>query len=355
MLACASCGGGGKSGGKTGGGASSWAMVFQGLPGALISVDGTSAHDVWLAGADTRDKKGALVLHYDGKTWLRRATGIEADLWWVHVFAKDSVYFGGAKGTIAHYDGTAFTRMDTPGKSTVYGIWGASEDEIWAVGGEPDVSPGFVWRWDGKAWNDMTAMLPPQKSGDAIRPALFKVWGQAADDLWIVGYEGTTVHWNGSAFEAADSGTDQPLFTVSGAHSGDPKFVTVGGDSSALILEGDGTHWHNVSPHDPQPPLVGVFVRSADQAYAVGDEGTVLQRQGAAWKLLDTGQDLFNPFHSVWVDPDGGVWCVGGDVQSATPSDGMMMHRGSAVPHEFDEEGRAVASGGGTSDDDAGS
>ena len=227
----------------SGGSASDWSLVFDGLDGALMSVDGTSAHDVWIAGADTRNGKGATVLHYNGKGWLRHITGVEADLWWVHVFGKSSVLFGGAKGTIVRYDGKSFTPMDTPGSSTVYGIWGTSEDEIWAVGGDPDVSPGFVWRWDGKQWTDMTVMLPAGKNG----PALFKVWGHAADDLWIVGYEGTTVHWNGSAFEAADSGTDQPLFTVHGARSGDPSFVTVGGDSSAVILENDGTDWHNVT------------------------------------------------------------------------------------------------------------
>src|SRR4051812_37201478 len=111
----------------------SWSLVFENLEGALISVDGTSSKDVWAVGADTRDGKGALVLHYDGTHWQRHNVEAEADLWWVHVFSQRSVYFGGAKGTIIHYDGKSFERMDTPREDTVYGIWGASQDDVWAV------------------------------------------------------------------------------------------------------------------------------------------------------------------------------------------------------------------------------
>jgi hypothetical protein len=314
---------------------SDWSLVFQDLEGALISVDGTSANDVWIAGADTRDGKGATVLHFDGKRWKRLATGIKADFWWVRVFSAKSIYFGGAKGTIAHYDGKKFTRMDTPADSaTVYGIWGATEDEIWAVGGDPDVAPNFVWRWDGEKWNDLTDDLPQGSDG----PALFKVWGQADDDVWIVGYEGTTVRWDGKKFSTGKSGTEQPLFTVHGARSGAPEFVAVGGDSSATILEYNGTTWHKAAVDSELPPVIGVYVRNSYQAYAVGYEGIVLHREDAAWKLLDTGVEIFNPFHTVWVDPDDGVWAVGGDVLSPTPSEGMLLHRGSAIPHDISEE-----------------
>lgn len=314
---------------------SDWSLVFKDLDGALMSVDGTSSTDVWIAGADTRDGKGATVLHFDGKRWKRMATKVEADLWWARVFSETSIYFGGSKGTILHYDGKRFTKMETPGDgATVYGVWGLTEDDLWAVGGDPDVAPGFVWRWDGKKWSDTTEKLPQGSDG----PALFKVWGQAADDVWIVGYEGTTVHWDGKKLSSGKSGTDQALFTVHGARSGPPEFVTVGGDSSATILEYDGTQWHNVMPDSQLPPLVGVYVRNPYQAYAVGWEGIVLQRKGAAWKLLDTGQELFNPFHSVWVDPDDGVWAVGGDVLSPTPSEGMLLHRGSAIPNDISDE-----------------
>jgi hypothetical protein len=306
-------------------------LVFENLDGALMSVAGTSAGDVWAVGADTRDGKGALALHFDGERWTREEIGVEADLWWVRVFGRKSLFAGGATGTIVHYDGKTFAPMDTPGTSTVWGIWGVSEDDLWAVGGDPDVSPGFLWHFDGKTWSDATDSLPDGLKGSV----LYKVWGQSSDDVWTVGMDGTAVHWNGKAWTAGDSGTDQRIFTVHGAPTGKPAFVAVGGYDAPVILERDGTRWHDAVPRPtPEgwpPQLYGVYMDAEEHGYAVGFEGAVLERGSTAWKLLDTGILAFNPLHSVWVDPDGGVWAVGGDVMSPTPSEGMLIHRGKAI------------------------
>lgn len=310
-----------------------WQLVFEELEPALMSVGGTAADDVWAIGADARDGSGALVLHYDGERWQKLSTGVEADLWWVHALAPDSVWMGGAKGTILHYDGSAFTKHETPASSTVYGIWGSSEDDLWAVGGVPEESPGFAWRYDGTAWSDVSDQLPDGKGGEPV----FKVWGRASDDVWLVGLEGLAVHWDGEAFEKADSGTRQRLFTVHGTQSGEPSFVAVGGYGEGVVMELSGTGWHNVAPKKPPASLYGVCMRDAKTGYAVGHEGAVLQRKGGAWKLLDTGLELFDELHSVWIDPGDGVWAVGGAVNDPIPVAGMLIHHGNEVGDEIDE------------------
>ena len=310
-----------------------WQLVFEELEPSLMSVSGSAADDVWAVGADARDGSGALVLHYDGERWQRMSTGVEADLWWVHVLAPDSVWMGGAKGTILHYDGDAFTAFDTPGTGTVYGIWGLSEDDLWAVGGVPEETPGFAWRYDGSAWTDVSEQLPDGKNGLPV----FKIWGRASDDAWLVGLDGLTIHWDGSSFEKADSGTRERLFTVHGTHDGTPSYVAVGGYGKSAIMEHDGTGWHNVTPKNAPASLYGVYLRDEKLGYAVGHEGAVLQRKGGAWKLLDTGLELFDELHSVWVDPDDGVWAVGGAVNSPIPELGMLIHLGSEVADVIEE------------------
>jgi hypothetical protein len=338
-IGCSDDDGGADAGREDAGGdGEPWTLVFQELDAALISVAGTSNSDVWAVGANTLDGNGALVLHYDGRSWTRETTGVEEDLWWVHVAGERSVYMGGTGGAIVHWDGEAFARMDTPGSGIVFGIWGARDDDLWAVGGEPDIAPGFVWRYDGGAWSDMTVMLPEPAQG----PSLFKIWGRSASDAWIVGADGLVVHWDGEAFELGQSDTTRRLFTVHGPPDGSPQFVAVGGLGDAVIVEHDGTQWHNATP-DPAPfELFGVFMVSENEGYAVGAEGTVVERSGSAWKLLETGLDrdtqaLFNPFHSVWVDPEGGVWTVGGNLLTATPDEGMLIHRGKAISNEISE------------------
>jgi hypothetical protein len=310
-----------------------WQLVFEELEPALMSVSGTAADDVWAVGADARDGSGALVLHYDGTRWQRMSTGVEADLWWVHVLAPDSIWMGGAKGTIVHYDGETFTRHETPGSGTVYGVWGASADDLWAVGGVPEETPGFAWRYDGSAWTDVSADLPDGKSGLPI----FKIWGRASDDAWLVGLDGLTIHWDGTRFEKADSGTRQRLFTVHGTLDGDPAYVAVGGYFNTAIVEHDGTGWHNNTPKKPPASLYGVYLRDENLGYAVGHEGAVLRRTGGAWKLLDTGLELFDELHAVWVDPDDGVWAVGGAVNDPIPVAGMLIHLGSEVGNVVEE------------------
>jgi hypothetical protein len=335
--ACGDDGGDGRDAGSDDAGGDDgepWTLVFEDLDAALISVAGTSASDVWAVGADLRNGDGALVLHYDGERWTRHVTGVEQDLWWIYAASESSVYMGGTGGAIVHYDGSEFTLMDTPGSGIVFGIWGESEDELWAVGGEPDIAPGFVWRYDGAEWSDTTVMLPDEAQGG---PSVFKVWGRSADDVWFVGTDGLAVHWDGHGFELGDSGTTRRLFTVHGPPSGSPEFVAVGGFGDAVIVEHDGTQWRNATP-DPAPlELFGVFMVDENEGYAVGAEGSVLQRSGTAWKLLDTGVELFNPFHAVWVDPDGGVWTVGGDLLTVAPDEGMLLHRGKAVSNEVSE------------------
>src|SRR5262249_40573448 len=46
-----------------------WQIVLREEPGALLSIWGTSAHDVWLVGGDPGDGHGPMVLHYDGAAW----------------------------------------------------------------------------------------------------------------------------------------------------------------------------------------------------------------------------------------------------------------------------------------------
>lgn len=313
----------------------SWQIVAPQLDAALLSVWGTSATDVWAAGADTRDGQGPLVLHFDGSSWARLPTEQSGDVWWAFGFESGPVYLGGAGGTILRFEDGAFTRMHTPGTGTVFGIWGATPDELWAVGGAPGGAQGaFAWRLQttlADSWQPVSG-FPAELSA---RNALWKVVGHGAGDVWLVGTGGNVLHWDGSALTASFTGIGESLFTV---HANASRFAAVGGFGSGLILERDvaaapDSSWENVSPPGSQA-LVGVCLSESD-GYAVGQFGYIARRGAGGWREEDTGlpPDAANrSLHSVWVDPAGGVWAAGGQVVVEPLVDGWLLHKGSAVP-----------------------
>jgi hypothetical protein len=80
---------------------SEWQLLHGSLPGALMSIWGTSSTDVWAVGAD--GGAGAQVFHFDGAVWSSLDSGHEGDLWWVFGLPSGSVYMGGTGGTILRY------------------------------------------------------------------------------------------------------------------------------------------------------------------------------------------------------------------------------------------------------------
>jgi hypothetical protein len=302
-----------------------YSIVFEELDEALISVWGRSEVDVYTVGSDFGAGKGPIVLHYDGSAWRRLATAQSGDLWWVHGFEGGPVLMGGAGGQILRWENDAFTLDTTPDSLTVYGIWGSAPDDVWAVGGAgPDGA--FAWRYDGSAWTDV-----PLPSGIRETVSLFKVWGRGPDDVWLVGSKGTTLHWDGASVTEAPSGTTRTLFTVvdDGA-----RFTAVGGQGDGVILENDGSGWKDVTPPGGKQPVYGVIGVStrADGGVAAGEFGSVLERKDGVWRPVEHGLPVFDTFHSTWLDPAGGIWAVGGQVQSIPLGQGLMIHAGAGVP-----------------------
>jgi len=298
-------------------------QTFDGLPGALISISGTSEKDVWAVGGNPGDGSGAFVLHFDGK-WTRVPTGHEVDLWWVHAFAGGPAFFGGSGGTILRFDGTSFEKLPTPGKATVFGIWGTAPDDLWAAGGDPASSgKAFVWRWDGSTWS------APSGFPSVPISAWFKVWGRAADDVRFVGMDGAIAHFDGTKFEQIQSPTNRRLLTLFAEPGG--RFTTVGGMSQAVILEDDGGGWKDVSPAPPTHAMIGIRTRG-DDGWAAGTGGSVMRREAGAWVDAPLGFDVFADFHSVWIDPKGGVWIAGGNIASFPLINGVLVHKGAKIP-----------------------
>jgi hypothetical protein len=296
-----------------------WEVVHRDLPGALLSVWGTSASDVWAVGGDPGDGSGPTVLHHDGEVWDAIPVDSPGDLWWVHGFEGGPVYAGGAGGRILRYAGGSFEEMETPGTGTVFGIWGSRPDDLWAVGGNPGGGSGaFAWRYDGGSWAP-AAGFPEELAADQ---AVWKVWGSGPSDVWLVGTGGLLLHHDGADFSEAGSPTSRSLFTV---HALGGRAAAVGGFGTGVLLEFENGEWRDASP-ELIPQLIGVCL-TGDGGFAVGIDGQVMVRTRDGWELEPTELDVIDPLHGVWVDPEGGVWAVGGQVLVEPLVRGVMIRR----------------------------
>jgi hypothetical protein len=320
----------------------SWQPLTLEWPAALMGVHGRSHDDVWVVGA--RDTLGPSLLHWDGARWERRILEVEGaeqvDLWWVHALPDGEVLVGGGDGAL--YSGglsEPFRRQDTPSlaRQTVFGVWGdPGTGRVYAVGGIGARS-GFVWERgpDGATWRALPLPADMPKLANGAHAGVFKVWGDGEGKVWFVGARGAALEREDEGpIELIETPTTQTLFTVVHDPVGD-RALAVGGGSEGIALDLSRSPAAPV-PVPPAAPLIqGVAIAPDGALVAVGARATTLTAAAPEGDLEPAewagGADLsaIDSLHAVWVDPEGSVWSVGGDVLSSSLSKGAILYRGS--------------------------
>lgn len=305
-----------------------WQTVFEQLPSGLLAVSGTGPESVYVVGTDVGDGNGPMFAHYDGEAWHRLNTGTTGDLWWICAAPIDGAfYLSGENGTIIRFDPQTRTvePQVTPGTQTIFGIWGSASDNIWAVGGLLDNQQfgGTIWHFDGATWSehDLSALFP---GGYAT---VLKVWGRSQDEVYAVGAAGLILRFDGSEWTQVDNGTatNPPFFSVYGNAD---TVVVVGGFNAGFILEGSNSGFSNLA--DPGTiQMNGVFLSEDGWGAAVGRELGVAFRTASGWEVQDTSLPVNLDFHANWIDSEGGIWAVGGNLISDPIDQGVLVYYGS--------------------------
>jgi hypothetical protein len=301
-----------------------WKVVLEGLDGALLSIWGTSADDIWTVGGSLGNGKGATVLRFDGAAWHDQhadATGGDVSYWWVNGSSATDVWLVGEKGRTTHWDGSKLEERASGTTATLFGVIAFAPDDAWAVGGipeQPDQPNDVVLHWDGAAWTP-EALPAPTKS------ALFKVWGTSKDDLYAVGEAGVIWHRTGAGWAREAEGLATGRLTTAYGCSASEIFVVGGRD---LLTKTDGT-WARaaIDPLLVVNDLNGVSCAPASapprdwgRVVVVGGGSLKLRLAGGTWQS-DFGSKPFADLHGSWVDPTGAMWGVGGNF-NATPKAG---------------------------------
>lgn len=303
--------------------APAWRPVLEELDGALLSVWGSSARDVWAVGGSLGNGAPALVVRFDGAVWRRARPGKSESFWWVHGTGERDVWLVGERGRITHWDGTAFEEHASGTAATLFGVWSARPDEAWAVGGTPESATDandVLLRWDGSSWKPEAL---PEPSTPARGVALYKVWGPPPRDgepseLYVVGEAGVIWHRVQNAWKREGVGVATGrLTTVFGCSA--TEVYAVGGRD---LLVSDGTTWRRAEI-DP------LLVVNDLNGVSCGPGGVVIVGGGSLKLRLarradgsrvwtsDFGSEPLVDLHGAWADPSGAFWGVGGQFNAA--------------------------------------
>ncbi len=299
-----------------------WQLLGEKRPSSLLAVWASSVQDVWVVGGREGAGGAPSVFHYDGAAWSKLDSGqVSVDLWQVFGFPDGTVFLGGSNGTILRYRNGTFEKLPTPATDIVFGLWGSSPDDVWAVGGQA-AGRGFVWRFQGTAFEPV-AGLPPELDMGTV----WKVTGRAANDVWMSCARGLVRHWDGQALSNERVGKpEEALFSI-GCHA--DRCVTAGSNlANGVLYQHDGTAWTSKVPTADGPVWRGV-TPMGEHAYVVGAFGSVIRLDGSRWASDPHGLTT-ESLHAAWSDADGNLFAVGGKFDRALTIDGVLIYKGAA-------------------------
>jgi hypothetical protein len=288
------------------------------LLSAWVASDGTA----YFAGGVVGGGDG-LLLRWDGRAVATIPTPGAHAFWWIHGVADNEIYLAGESGEVHRFDGATLTLIDAgvSPDATLFGIWGASGDDLWTVGGS-FISGGprqVISR--GSASGGWTAVASPADVDPDV--TYFKVWGPSASDVWIVGDRGVVLRAGDAGLARADAPGAERYTTVHGCAADD--VYAVGGGGSGAAIHFDGASWSPLALGDA-PPLAGLAC-SGGGAYTGGFYGYAALLRGESPVVIEMPPELGAlTIHGMAV---GGkrVVAVGGDFGAVAPA----SQRGFAV------------------------
>ena len=235
-----------------------WSEMDSGTVAGLNSVWSVSGDGVYAVGRE------GLALRYNGAQWIPAASagenGLE-DIWG----GAAAMVTAGEFGTILNGSFTSAAELDVALRS----VSGSSDSDIYVAG-----EAGAIFHFDGTAWSAMDSGTTQWLNG---------IWSGSPSFAVAVGENGAIVRFDGSGWSAMDSGTGQTLNGVCGFSATD--LYAVGGGS--LILHYDGSGWSGVDA-GTGADLHDILCTGAGDIIAVGDNGTIIQ---AAAKAKGKGKD----------------------------------------------------------------
>lgn len=144
--------------------------------------------------------------------------------------SPDDVFFGSVNGQINHWDGSGFTRMETPTNVHLTDINGTGPSDVWAVGNDLSIAKSTVIHYDGVEWKLLyeTGVTPGWTSIDSSLSGNIKqvqTFDNFTNEAWILGNTYGIYHTTSETAPDADlikiEFKGKPLSKLRGNHPND--------------------------------------------------------------------------------------------------------------------------------------
>jgi hypothetical protein len=301
------------------GGAEGWVVAAElGVElGMAMSVFGMAPDDVRVVGGQDSDAGSTgFVLRGSGEGFVEESLPEGTPMLnWIGAAGSD-LWVVGLEGAALRREGEAWVAHESGTDVTLWGVWGGSEDEVWAVGGDGFSELPTLLRFDGAAWTEeMLPELPRASHG------LFKVWGAAPDRVFVVGDGGVVMRRVRGEWMADATGGVAPLISVWGR--GPDDVVAVGGRANARVVRWDGAAWSDATLEPVG--CNGVWVADDGTAIAVCRMGGIYELAPGSIELQAVDSPTLHLLHAVHGFADGPRFAVGGSFEGPPPWVGVIL------------------------------
>jgi hypothetical protein len=196
--------------------------------------------------------------HFDGASWTTKPLGVSGRVR-AMALTDDAGFAVVTNGLSAVYDAGSgeWTALPDPVGYNNWSLWG-SGSEFWSSSTTYDGTTlaTELHHYDGVNLVQMRVDSASQK---------WKIWGTAADDVYIVGLGGNALHYDGTGLSPIDLGTAETLVGIGGTSIDEIFLRTALGQTLRL----DGSDWLPMTGPDDSPTTRllhdGTFYGSGDQ------------------------------------------------------------------------------------------
>ena len=261
-----------------------WKSIDVGTRRTLYGVHGTTNDDVWVVG------DGGLILHWNGASWARNDVLMTGRLRTVWAYSADEVYTGGTSGFLFRYDGSQWSQIFFKVAEVTQGTVGDEYVDMW--GPEPGLiaamtDGSYAIFYDGTNRPPRFSLITQIGTGGAV-------WGNDATSFVMVNFDWAS-HRSGLANNRIETGATDLLFDLWGPDVND--LLAVG--QIGTMLHYNGTDWTRAAG-GINTRLRDIVKSPANEAIAVGWDGTVLTRPAGGGQWQETFTDIHYDFSSMW-------------------------------------------------------